>query len=581
MPRYTQVTPTFTPVDYATRIAPLEEYKDEYDKRLDKIEEQGLLADAIGGLIDENTDPELMQVYNDYSTKMQNTAKNLLDSGDLRSSRQSLLELRRDYANKLLPIQQAFNNRADAAKSFREQKAKDPTYIGTDPLSHGLKDYMNGKSPDDKSVSGAQLYAMGQSDAKAASSRRILRDKWGLDSSLGNQYFSRMIREGWSQKEIEDALYKLSNGEATEADLKDASGAVRYLQEASNRIASAYKVGDFNDDEKIAQSQAFIMNGLLSGMTYSEDDDTKSYDPAFWDKAEKEKLELKKAKGEFTQDNPELSYSITPLININGKLIRKDDAAETLSWFKSGNTNLDAFSTKRIEDNDSVPKDEKGNPLPYINSYKTYKKKTYGEDLYELAKSQGVIDKNLSYNEFKNDINSNKLTINGIIDNLESKIIQNAQMYGEARGNITDTKYFAKNINDANTTFINDKGKVGNDSLIKDGKGNPVASIPEEDVEYVLPVRASQRKGIRVKSNKDGSVYYINPSAFYGSAVVIPTTGGGYATIPLSDAINYYYIAIDNGDNETAHYLRGEIMDQLAVYTRNRVKTQSSTDSKI
>lgn len=329
MPRYTQVTPTFAPVDYATRIAPLEQYKDEYDKRLDKIEEQGLLADAIGGLIDENTDPELMQVYNDYSTKMQNTAKDLLDSGDLRSSRQSLLELRRDYANKLLPIRQAFNNRAEAAKSFREQKAKDPTYIGTDPLSHGLKDYINGKSPNDKSVSGAQLYAMGQSDAKAASSRRILRDKWGLDSSLGNQYFSRMIREGWSQKEIEDALYKLSNGTATEADLKDASGAVRYLQEAGNRIANAYKIADFNDDEKIAQSQAFIMNGLLSGMTYSEDDDTKSYDPAFWDKAEKTKLDLEKARREAVEDGGnDLPYTLVPLTEVadlKGVSQAKDD----------------------------------------------------------------------------------------------------------------------------------------------------------------------------------------------------------------------------------------------------------------
>jgi len=318
MPRYTQVTPTFTPVDYQTRIAPLEQYKDEYDKRLDKIEEQGLLADAIGGLIDENTDPELMDTYRDYSNRMQQTAKDLLDSGDLRSSRQSLIELRRDYANKLVPIQQAFNTRAEAAKSYREQKAKDPTYIGTDPLEHGLKDYMNGKSPNDKSVSGSQLYAMGQADAKAASSRRILRDKWGLDSTLGNQYFSRMIREGWSQEEVENALYKLSNGEATEADLKDASSAVRYLQEARARIADAYKIGDFNDGDKIAQSESFIMNGLLAGMTYDIDDDTKSYDPAFWAKAEKAKLDLEKARREAAGDDysNDLPYTLVPLTEV-------------------------------------------------------------------------------------------------------------------------------------------------------------------------------------------------------------------------------------------------------------------------
>lgn len=273
MPRYTQVTPTFTPVDYATRIAPLEQYKDEYDKRLDKIEEQGLLADAIGGLIDENTDPELMQVYNDYSTKMQNTAKDLLDSGDLRSSRQSLLELRRDYANKLLPIQQAFNSRAEAAKSFRDAKIKDPSLVGNNPINTNLGSWMNGKAPNTFTVSGDKVYAEGLADAKAQSARlrTVLKD-WGIDENLGSQYFVQAYQYGYSADQIGEALANLAGKDLSDKSTLNGIGEIRsaygYIANALNRIGNANGVDRLQDvnDKRTVLSKG--LDGILAGLSY-------------------------------------------------------------------------------------------------------------------------------------------------------------------------------------------------------------------------------------------------------------------------------------------------------------------------
>lgn len=569
MPRYTQVTPTFTPVDYATRIAPLEQYKDEYDKRLDKIEEQGLLADAIGGLIDENTDKELMDTYRDYSNRMQQTAKDLLDSGDLRSSRQSLLELRRDYANKLVPIQQAFNNRAEAAKSYREQKAKDPTYIGTDPLSHGLKDYMNGKSPDDKSVSGAQLYAMGQSDAKAASSRRILRDKWGLDSSLGNQYFSRMIREGWSQKEIEDALYKLSNGTATEADLKDASGAVRYLQEASNRIASAYKIGDFNDDEKIAQSQAFIMNGLLSGMTYSEDDDTKSYDPAFWDKAEKAKLDLEKARRESISDGgDDLPYTLVPLTEM-ADLKGVSNAKDDLSFLGK----MKADPTQVMQEMKSVgpqaPGIGKQQSEPIV-SYPNFDKiirlaKKYNVDL----DGYGVTNQNGRY------IINDSSKLDDLIDRVAAIAHQEASINIPVYNTTKDDNL----VNQINKRSITSKDiKKENKRGIAEYTGEELPSggtfrlnpyMKGNDVYYEYVVRNS--KG-------DYDVYHVGPDSI--DSTVAGTINGKSITY-TEYWLRQYKDSIKNREYDKANTAMHNAMILAYGSAEQKAKVRSTTDSKL
>ena len=297
MPRYTQVTPTFTPVDYQTRIAPLEQYKDEYDKRLDKIEEQGLLADAIGGLIDENTDPELMDIYRDYSNRMQQTAKDLLDSGDLRSSRQSLIELRRDYANKLVPIQQAFNTRAEAAKSYREQKAKDPTYIGTDPLEHGLKDYMNGKMPNDKTASGAALYTLGQNASKAASGREIRETAWALDRKLGNQFFTKIKQEGWSQDEVMYALENLAKSNDKSIS-EDARKLIGFINDTVSNIHSINDIDSFADKRNRDASDGWILRGVIDGIGYKQEEKQQKYDATMWlDKQIKEE-QLKRLRGQ-------------------------------------------------------------------------------------------------------------------------------------------------------------------------------------------------------------------------------------------------------------------------------------------
>ena len=334
MPKYTAVAPTFTPLDYKTRIAPLEQYKEEYDKRMDALDEQGVLADAIGGLIDDKQDPELARIYNDYNDKMISTAQDLLRTGDLGSSRRALGELRRDYANKLIPIQQAYNTRAEAGKAYRDAKRKDPSYIGVDPLTHSLSDYMHGNMPDDKYVSGNQLYDFAMKDTAAASARNVLYGKWGLDKDLLSQYFGRQIITGFSEDEVGEALkyYMTDSGQdpsqITGEDAKQVSGALRAIQGAVNRTMS--KADGLNGDS-YNQALGYALQGAITGIGYKKEDDYKSYDPAFWAKAEKGKREL------GGEDYDDLPYSLVPLTEITGakEIARAKDDLNFLGQMKA------------------------------------------------------------------------------------------------------------------------------------------------------------------------------------------------------------------------------------------------------
>ena len=333
MANYTIVTPQFTPVDYQTRIRPLEQYKEEYDKRADALDEQAVLADAIGGLIDENKEPELADIYNQFSQNLGNTVADFMESGDLGSSRRALSHLRRDYANQLIPIKTAYEDRAKEAEEYRKRKLADDTYIGTDPLTHSLSDYYKGRRPNDKGLSGATLYNAGAADAKAATSRRVLRDKWALDKGLGSQYFSQMIYQGWSQDEVMAAL-KDFDPNASQEDVKEASDAVKYLQDAVSRISGQARLQDFgdyaNDPEaraKIDEAQNYILNGLLSGMTYDEKADYKNYDPSMWLDY---KIKKKKLEGE-EESTDYLPYEIVPMADVSG-IINTDKAKEDIQF---------------------------------------------------------------------------------------------------------------------------------------------------------------------------------------------------------------------------------------------------------
>lgn len=273
MPRYTAVAPTFTPLDYKTRIAPLEQYKEEYDKRMDALDEQGVLADAIGGLIDENQDPELARTYRDYNDKMVSTAQNLLQTGDLGSSRRALGELRRDYANKLVPIQQAYNSRAEAGKTYQSIIAKDPSYRGNNPVDDPLSAYMNGKMPDQFGISGDKVYAEGMADAKAQMTRirQVVRD-WGLDKRLNGQFFSEAYANGYDGKQVSEALAKLAGKDlrdiATQEGIGEITDAFGYIQDSLKRLYESNNVGKLKNESYQKDIMNSALNGILAGMTY-------------------------------------------------------------------------------------------------------------------------------------------------------------------------------------------------------------------------------------------------------------------------------------------------------------------------
>lgn len=434
MPRYSMVAPTFNPVDYKTRIQPLEQYKEEYDKRMDALDEQDVPASTIGGLIDENQDPELARVYKDYNDKMVNTANELLRTGDLGSSRRALRELRSDYANKLIPIQQAFNSRAEAAKSFRDAKIKDPSLVGNNPINTNLGSWMNGKAPDTFTVSGDKVYAEGLADAKAQSARlrTVLKD-WGLDENLGSQYFVQAYQYGYSADQIGEALAELAgknlSDKSTIDGVDEIKSAYGYISNALNRLANSNGVDRLQDanDRKTVLSKG--LDGILAGLSYDYKEERQKNED-FMSKYQNAMLNLKERElaWEKSDDNP------------------RNIAARTAAGKRGGGSGTGTQRTPqyglRVYDKDGnisrhgKPSDEVGVGTKKQTVLNGYSKVIVGEhgtsediknqlttqDIKTVAKDLGIKTKTIEYGVEK------ERPIDDIVSDIEERLEENPNM---------------------------------------------------------------------------------------------------------------------------------------------------------
>ena len=137
---------------------------------------------------------------------------------------------------------------------------------------------MHGNIPNDKVVSGMELYALGQAGAKAASGREFRETAWRLDKNLGNQFFSRVQKEGWSQDEVVDALAHYA-GSSDKSISEDAKKLLNFIVSEKDRIGSSAGISELGDENKIAKANNYILEGIISGIGYQEKDSQKEYDP--------------------------------------------------------------------------------------------------------------------------------------------------------------------------------------------------------------------------------------------------------------------------------------------------------------
>ena len=183
-------------------IKPLAMYTQEYNALEQGINELDTKASIWENMANEQTDEKAYSMYKNYADDLRSAADQLASQGLSKMSRPALMNLKSRYSKEIVPIEQAYQNRAEEIKEQRAGRAKGMVYEG-DASTASLDRYL--RNPSIRyGMANAQEGFQRVATAATALSKK-LRD-YGKGKSLDGFTKTWLQEHGYRDNEVNQAI---------------------------------------------------------------------------------------------------------------------------------------------------------------------------------------------------------------------------------------------------------------------------------------------------------------------------------------------------------------------------------------
>lgn len=183
-------------------IKPLAMYTQEYNALEQGINELDTKASIWENMANEQTDEKAYSMYKNYADDLRSAADQLASQGLSKMSRPALMNLKSRYSKEIVPIEQAYQNRAEEMKEQRAGRAKGIVYEG-DASTASLDRYL--RNPSIRyGMANAQEGFQRVATAATALSKK-LRD-YGKGKSLDGFTKTWLQEHGYRDNEVNQAI---------------------------------------------------------------------------------------------------------------------------------------------------------------------------------------------------------------------------------------------------------------------------------------------------------------------------------------------------------------------------------------
>lgn len=225
------------------------------------LEQEALNADANSRLIP-GIDDEAMAVINEQNNLISQSLQDLSKKGVSPNVRQQLIQAKRNYLQKVSPIQRAALEREQVANMVREARMKDPTLFAQDPYAVSIGKWMsdpNSRTPG--MVSGTQITQRVSNAAKQFSTYINQNLPQLAKSGLPYQYFTAVM-SGASLDDVMNAMVK--DG----ASVQQASQMSNMLRTLADDVVTSSRAREYFGDnpDTIEQIIGYANEGLYSAL---------------------------------------------------------------------------------------------------------------------------------------------------------------------------------------------------------------------------------------------------------------------------------------------------------------------------
>ena len=304
-------TAQFKPFSYQEMLAPIKAYQDAYNALETEMSNLDILANSIKNKLNP-TDPEdakKLKEYESFQSEMDSAMNNFYNNGYNSDTRKKLNSLKTIYAEKLDPINQAYERRIKDADFIRHHRITNPNLI-VEGIGSSTSAYMYGNTPT-PTVVNLNTVSEAAKNASAGLSKQFVKQT-GLQNVEGyiGRYLMHGVKKGIDSTMVGeftkyvDAIKKDQTGE-----LKTPQGMALYNMFEQIRTANNY--------DKLSQTgkdrlDASIIQGLVSGA--AADEDIKYMADNYWDvQAKQASINYNKARMQTLRDKDNSGTGSTDL----------------------------------------------------------------------------------------------------------------------------------------------------------------------------------------------------------------------------------------------------------------------------
>lgn len=211
-------------------------------------------------------DSKWAQRYNDYRSKLNDSADLLLRQGLSPATRSLVNDAKTMYASDIVPIQEAVTRQNE--EIARRLKAKPEERMQYGRLA-SIDDYIADPNYMNTLYSGSQIEKDAMEQAAALSKREVL-DTYGRASDLGHYWLKHQKETGFSNIEMEQMLEEINERPGQTEFNKDPVGLLKYIYD-NIRDKYGYREDLTLEPEQRAKLDKEIFSGIFKGLSLTVD----------------------------------------------------------------------------------------------------------------------------------------------------------------------------------------------------------------------------------------------------------------------------------------------------------------------
>lgn len=293
-------TARFKPFSYQEMLAPIKAYQDAYNALETEMSNLDILANSIKNKLNPNDleDAKKLKEYEAFQSEMDSAMNSFYSNGYNSDTRKKLNALKAQYAEKLDPINQAYERRIKDADFIRQHRITNPNLI-VEGVGNSTSAYMYGNTPA-PTVVNLNTVSDAAKNASAGLSKQFI-EQIGLQSVEGyiGRYLMHGVKKGIDSNMVSEFTnYVDSIKNDKTGQLKTPQGLALYNMFEQIRTANNY---DNLSEGAKDRLDASIIQGLVSGA--AADEDVKYMADNYWDvQAKQASINYNKARMQALRD---------------------------------------------------------------------------------------------------------------------------------------------------------------------------------------------------------------------------------------------------------------------------------------